>query len=274
MTKKSLNTPRAKFTDKPFVNGYTDIEKGNTVFTIGNSGENEDIWADNPPDYVKMRCKLSAKAAFPDVTISAGYRTTPSGQDFVMQKKLYDGSEISMNNIVSEVNIEFLECQTLDYQAPNFQSDCTIAQNELLKNPVIYRKVFQIQNISKRLPNYPDTSNEQSEIFTTKSEAHPFAGMYFTGIKLSNIQPYLFYVGTNLQTKPYVKIISAKEAIRENSVKICKDIDVDALSTLEDDICNGKVKFTTDETTYTSIFAQKDTLISDVFTILFKKVND
>ena len=57
-------------------------------------------------------------------------------------------------------------------------------------------------------------------------------------------------------------------------VEICKDVDISSLSTLEDDICNGKVKFTTDETTYTSIFAQKDTLISDVFTILFKKVND
>ena len=265
MTKKSLNAPRAKFTDKPFVNGYTDIEKGNAVFTTGNSEENEDIWADSPPDYMKMRCKLSAKAIFPDVTISAGYRTTPNGQDFVMQKKLYDSSEISMNNMVSEVDVEFFECQALD---------CQITQNELLKNPVFYRKIFQIQNISKRIPNYPDTSNEQSEIFTTRSDAYPFAGIYFTGIKLSNIQPCLFYVGTDLQTKPYVKIISTKEAIQENSIKISKDIDINSLSTLEDDICNGKVKFTTDETTYTSIFAQKDTLISDVFTILFKKVND
>ena len=264
MSRHLLNTPRARFVTEPFVNGYTDIEKEKAIFNIGNSEEDEDIFSKNLPEYLKMRCKLSAKSEFPNVTISAGYRTTPNGQDFLMRQKLYDGSQISMKGMVSEVCIEFLD----------FQNEYKIISEELGKTSIIYRKVFQIQNISKRIPNYPDISNQQSEIFMTKSDAHPFAGSYFTGIKLSEIQPYLFYIGTGVRTEPYLKIISAKDAIQSNMVEICKDVDISSLSTLEDDICNGKVHLKTEDFTYVSILAQKDTLISDIFTILFKKVND
>lgn len=263
MNRHLLATPRARFITEPFVNGYTDIEKENAIFNIGNSEEEEDLFSDNLPEYVKMRCKLSAKAEFPNVTISAGYRTTSNGKDFLMRQKIYDGREISMTGMVSEVCIEFLD----------FQHEYKIVSEELGKTPIIYRKFFQLQNVSKRIPNYPDISNQQSEIFMTKSDAHPFAGSYFQGIKLSEIQPYLFYLGTGVRTEPYVKIISAKEAIQNGVVKICNDIDTSSLSTLEDDICNGKVRFKSDDFIYVSILAQKDTLTSDIFTILFKKAS-
>lgn len=268
MSRYSIGTPRAKFITEPFVNGYTDIERERAIFTIGNSDENEDILADNLPEYIKIRCKLSAKVAFPNVTISAGYRKAPGGQDLMMQKKLYDGSEISMKGVVSEVDIEFLGF----YGEPEFAPKGLIPE-EFYKLPIIYKKIFQIQNVSRRIPNYPDIAHEQSEIFMTKSEAHPFAGTYFPGIKLLEIQPYLFYVGTGVRTEPYIKIISAKDAIQKEMVKICKDVDTNSLSTLEDDICNGKVKFNLDDFQYVSILAQKDTLTSDVFAILFKKNN-
>lgn len=264
MNRYSISTPRAKFVTEPFVNAYTDVEKKSAVFTIGNSDENEDIFGDNLPEYVRMRCKLLTKTIFPNVTISAGYRTVPNGQDLIMHKKLYDGSEIPMKDMVSEVDIEFLD----------FQSEFKITPNELFKEPIIYRKVFQIQNISKRIPNYPDSAHDQAQIFRTKSDAHPFAGTYFSGIKLSEIQPYLFYVGTGIKTEPYIKVISVKDALQKEIVKICSDIDVGSLSTLEDDICDEKVKFNVDDFTYASILAQKNTLTSDIFTILFKKIND
>jgi len=264
MNRRLLSSPRARFLSEPFVNGYTDIEKENATFSIGNSEENEDIFFENAPEYLKMRCKLSAKSEFPDVKISAGYRTTSNGEDFLMNKKLYDGSQIAMNGMVSEVCIEFLDIQT----------DCKIISEELAKIAVIYRKRFKLQTVSKRIPNYPDRLNQQSGIFMTKSDAHPFAGCYFSGIKLSEIQPYLFYVGTDVRTEPYLKIISAKEAIQSNLVRISKDVDTSSLSTLEDDVCNGEVRFKANEFTYMSILSQKDTLTSDIFTILFKKIND
>ncbi len=264
MNRHSLSVPRAKWVTEPFVNGYTDIEKENAIFSIGDSEENENIFFENAPEYLKMRCKLSTKAEFPDVKISAGYRTTPNGKDFLMQKKLYDGSQISMKGMVSEVCIEFLD----------LHNECKIISEELSKLSIIYRKFFQLQKVSKRIPNYPDIANKQGEIFMTKSDAHPFAGCYFPGIKLSEIQPYLFYVGTGVRSDPYIKIISAKEAIQSDVVRICKDVDISSISTLEDDVCNGKVRFKVDEFKYVSIFAQKNTLTSDVFTILFKKIND
>ena len=187
MSRSYVKIPRTSFVSKPFVNGYTDIDKCNTVFVIGNSDETENIFEETAPEYIKMRCMLTSRAVFPDITISAGYRTSPSGQDLAMQKKLYDGSEISMKNMVSEVNIEFLD----------FQSEKNVDTTIFIKNPVIFKKMFTIQNMSKRIPNYPDKTNEQSEIFMTKSDAHLFAGEYYPGIKLSDIQPYLFYVGTD-----------------------------------------------------------------------------
>ena len=261
MSKSYIKIPRTNFLSKPFVNGYTDIDKHNTVFVIGGSDAAESIFEDTVPEYIKMRCRLTSKAVFPDVTISAGYRTFPSGQDLVMQKKLYDGSEISMKNMVSEVDIEFLD----------FPVETGLEKTIFGKNPVIFKKVFTIQNISKRIPNYPDNANEQSEIFMTKSDAHFFAGMYYSGIKISDIQPCLFYVGTNARAEPYLRVISAKNAIQTQLVEISKDIDVGTLSTLEDDICNGAVKFVTQNHCYCSISAQKTTLTSNVFTILFQK---
>ena len=261
MSRSYVKIPRTSFVSKPFVNGYTDIDKYNTVFVIGNSDETENIFEETAPEYIKMRCKLISRAAFPDITISAGYRTSPNGQDLVMQKKLYDGSEILMKNMVSEVDIEFLD----------FQSEKNVDKTIFIKNPVIFKKMFKIQNVSKRIPNYPDKTNEQSEIFMTKSDAHLFAGEYYPGIKLSDIQPYLFYVGTDARTEPYLRVISARDALQTQKVKISKDIVIGLLSTLEDDICNGAVKFVLHNYNYYSISAQKNTLTSNIFAILFRR---
>ena len=258
---KKQNAPHARFFSSPFVNGYTDIEKEIAVFTIGSSEVSEDIFEKNLPEYIHALCKLSAKSEFPNVTISAGYRTSPSGKTFVMEKKLYDNSEISMKDMVSEISIEFV---CLEDKSENLK-------NILPEDPIIYRKTFQIQNASKRIPNYPSQSEGQSGIFVTKSEAHPFAGAYFNGISLHDIQPYLFYVGTNPRGEPYIKSISATEALQTGKVDISKEINSNQLSTLEDNICNGDIQIELDGTTYRSLYATKQTLTSNVFSISFKR---
>lgn len=258
---KKQNAPHARFFSSPFVNGYTDIEKETAVFTIGSSEVSEDIFEKNLPEYIHALCKLSAKSEFPNVTISAGYRTSPSGKTFVMEKKLYDNSEISMKGMVSEISIEFI---CLENRPGNLK-------NILPEDPIIYRKTFQIQNTSRRIPNYPSQQEGQSGIFVTKSEAHLFAGSYFDGISLHDIQPYLFYVGTNPRGEPYVKSISATEALQSGKVNISKEIITSHLSTLEDDICNGNIRIEFDGTAYHSLYATKQTLTSNVFSISFKK---
>lgn len=259
---KRQNTPHAKYTTLPFVNGFTDIEKENSTLIIGLSTKDDDIF-NNTPEYVSVICKISVRSDFPDVTISAGYRTSPSGSDLLMKKKLYDNSEISMKNMISEIDIEFVNWQTNPESLEFFH----------LETPLLYRKTFKIQNVSKRIPNYPDNSEEQSGIFMTKSEAHPFAGFYFDGIRLSDIQPYLFYIGTDFRTTPYIKVISAQEALRSHKIKLHSEITDEMLSTLEDDIFNGKLRFELGGTKYRSIFAQKNTLTSNLFQVSFKKEN-
>ena len=258
---KTIKSPNSRFRNIPFVNGYTDIEKTNNVFVIGNSDCEETIFGDNIPDHIEMLCKLSAKSMFPNVIITAGYRITPDGQDYTMQKNLYNGKDVNIKNIISEVDIEFIDIITHEKYLK-----CNLSQNQ-----VIYRKYFQIQNKSKRLPNYPDLANHQSEIFMTKSDAYCFAGVYFDGVKLSDIQQYLFYVGTDINSKPYIKVISAQDFMHKNLGNIDKSIDIESLSSLEDDICDGKIKIIIGDIEYHSISAIKNTFMSNIFSIVLKK---
>ena len=257
---KRQNTPHIASAHPPFVSGFTDIERETSKFTIGESDIFEDLFGIEMPEYITALCKLSVKSNFPDVIISAGYRTDPGGSDLIMQKKLYDGSEISKKGLISEISIELIDLQTESLK------------NQIPKNSVIFTKRFQIQPVSRRIPNYPDNSEKQSGIFMTKSEAYPFAGLYFEGMKLSDIQPQLFYVGTDFRAKPYIKAIPAKEALQNDNIKICKDISIESLTSLEDDIYTGKAKIKLNDTEYESITSKKNTLISDIFTITFKKI--
>lgn len=264
---KKQNSPRASFSNSPFVNGFTDIEKENLDLTIGSSEEFEDLFSDDAPQYLKLICKLSAKSEFPNITISAGYKITDDGELQMMHKNLYDESEISMNGIVSEVAIEFLDFHH------DFQNAGKYFKNQLLENPVIYKKTFPKQTASKRIDNFLDDLMEQNGIIHTKSKAHFFGGSYFSGIKFSDIQPYLFYVGTGLQATEYIKTISAKEVLQSGKVKLSPEISSDSLSTLEDDICNGVLELNFDNEIYKSVIATKETLTSNVFQILFRKEN-
>ena len=264
---KKQTSPRAAFSNAPFVNGFTDIEKENLDLVIGSSDEFENLFSYESPEYIKLICKLSVKSEFPNVTISAGYKVTEDGELQMMQKNLYDGSEISMNSVISEIEIEFLD----------FQQDFGIVKKSwkdlLIESPVIYKKEFPKQTISRRIDNFIDNSVEQNGTIHTKSKAHFFGGSYFGGIKFSDIQPYLFYVGTGLQAEEYINIISAKEVFQNGKVKLSPEIQIDSLSTLEDDICNGTLKLNLDDEIYKSVIAIKETLTSNVFQILFKKEN-
>lgn len=256
---KKQNSPHARFSTIPFVNGFTDIETENTTFTIGSSQESENIFRGKLPDYIQIHCKLLSKAEFPDTTISAGYRITPNGENLIMHKKLYNGSEVSLKGVVSEVIIEFIgtDMETKNLYVP--------------ENPIIYRKIFSVQSNSMRIANYPEKKSEQREIFTTRSEAHNFAGHYYDGIKFSDIQPSLFFVGTDERSTPYLRVVTAREAIQNDRITISNEVSPSSLSTLEDDVCNGLIKINIDGTAYSSISAKKETLTSNIFVLHFKK---
>ena len=255
-----LKPPHSSYFSKPLTSSYTAIEYADAEFIIGETERQDDIFEDPMPDQITAICKLNVRSEFPDVLITAGYKATPGGPILQMAKKIYDGSELNNGNLISEISIEFL----------NSQSDIILHKSPS-KNSLIYTKKFPIQAISKRIPNYPDTTNSSSGILMTKTEAYPFAGLYFPGIALSEIQPQLFYLGTGLESKPYIKSISAREAFRNPGVKICKEVSQESISSLEDDITEKKVKIILNDVEYSSLSAKKTTLNSDVFTILFEK---
>jgi hypothetical protein len=264
---KKYNSPKAKFSSDPFVDGFIGIEKENTDITIGNSEKLDNIFFDENQEYLKLLCSISSKSDFGDVTISARYKEKEDEGIKMMSYKLYDGSNIDMNGLVSEISIEFREV------IPEFGDFRSPWEDFLVKNKVIYTKEFQTQKLSKNIENFIDYDLEETSIIHTKSKAHFFAGSYFKGIKFSNIQQYLFYIGTGRQADPYISIIPAHEVCQLKKIKLNSDVSIESLSTLEDDICDGKVSITFPDSraTYKSVMVAKNTLTSDVFQILFKR---
>ncbi|MDR2666506.1 MAG: hypothetical protein LBB34_00080 [Holosporales bacterium] len=266
---KKQNLPKAKFASDPFVSGFTDIEYENANLIIGESKKTDNIFSCEYPEYIRMLCSITYKTEFPNTAITARYKVTHDGDLKTMSYNLYDNSRINMNGFVSEVVIEFNELQ------PNSDFVKKSWQEFLTANKILYRKKFGLQLSSRNIENFIDDSSEQSGIIHTKSKAHLFAGSYFKGIKFSDIQQYLFFVGTGRGATEYISIIPAKDVLQTGKVKLDSSIPVISLATLEDDICNGNLEITFDmDTKYRSILAEKSTLTSDIFQILFKREGD
>lgn len=242
---KHIIKPRAKLFSAPFINGYIDIEMENSGLTIGTSEELEDIFVANYPEYLTILCNFEYKTELPDITISAGYKITPEGEEKLMRYKIYDGKALPLDKIISEISIRFLDF------LGNYNN--LAWKNELLSAPIIYQKSFQTQTSSKRVDNFLDPNMPQDGIIHTKTKAHYFGGFYFKGINLSDIQPCLFFLGTGLQAKEYIKLITAKEALQDNVVKLDPQIEKHTLTTLKDDIADGKVKLRFQEQAYKSV---------------------
>ncbi|MDR0695850.1 MAG: hypothetical protein LBF56_03760 [Holosporales bacterium] len=270
---KKRNIPKrnsvvGRFQGEPFVAGFTDIEKDDINIVIGENEEMDDPCLANEecPGF-RLLCALLPKSDFQDVAISARYKERTSDKETkTMSYKLYDGSSIKMNGFVSEIAIEFSDV------VPEFGKLNDQSLNFLMENKTIYRKTFQVQTSSKNIENFVDEDMEASSIIHTKSRAHCFAGSYFKGVKFSDIQQYLFYVGTGYRAEPYISVIKASEIIQTKKAKLNHDITVDSLSTLEDDICDGKILIEfPDGSAYQSICSAKDTLVSNICQISFKR---
>lgn len=261
--KKYIKKPKTKLFGSPFVNGFTDIETENSDLIIGSSEKFEDIFTTNFPEYLKIICEIEHKAEFPNITISAGYKITDDGERKLIEYNIYDGKILPMDKVVSEISIKFLDFSN-DYNNLTWK-------NELLSNPIIYQKRFKLQNKSRRIDNFLDKSMEQSGILHTKSKAHYFGGNYFNGIKLSDIQPCLFCLGTGIQGKEYIRLFTAKDILQNNLAELTPEIEKSDLTTLEDDICSGQLMLQFQDQIYKSIMATKETLLSKVLQILFRK---
>jgi hypothetical protein len=185
----------------------------------------------------------------------------------MMSFRPYSGENIRMNGFVSELIVRFREL------LPAEEIQIKPEWIEFLKsNPEIYTKNFRKQEVDAEIEGMPDQEYGSSDILHVKSRCHFFAGSYYPGIDLSDIQQYLFYVGTAIQAQEYIDIISAKELITSRVNSPARDVTPQALTTLVDDICDGKIEINfPDGTKYHSVLITKPTVISDIVHILFKK---
>ena len=266
---KNTQKLKLKYNNDPFTNGFAYVDKENTDITIGTSDKFDDLvfQDDEYPEVLTCLCKLVPIKDFAaDISIIARYRTTEEDDvDRVMNFKIYDGSSVNMNGFVSGIDIELV---AVLYENNNAPPD-TFEQT--LQNPKIYEKRFQTQQNSREIEVLEEQEFEETDVLHFKSGAHFFAGSYNKGINISEIQPYLFYVGTGFQTSEYIEIISARDLLNTNKVKLANGIKLSQLSTLEDDVSNGEIKISLTNIVYKSIAIKKNTLISDVCKIIFRK---
>jgi hypothetical protein len=213
-------------------------------------------------------CSISSQSEFGNVAISARYKEKSNGDVKTLSYNLYDGSAINMTGFVSSISVTAIDI------LPEFgmPTDSRL-QIYISENRVIYTKRFRTQTTPTTIENFVDRDSQETGIIHTKSKAHSFAGSYFSGIKLADIQPYLFYVGTGYQAKQYISVVSASDVVRLRKVSLAPGVSQDLLSTLEDDICNGKLLISLPDynTTYKSVSALKETVTSDIFQITFKR---
>lgn len=275
MKKQKLQQPKARFNSEPFINGFTDIDKENSDFIIGTSEKFENIFETDKkfPEYLKLLCKISAKSEFPDVSISAKYKTEndENEPENTMIYNLYDGSKINMKGLVSEININIYDI------VPDFGIVETEEIKEFVKsNPLIYTKKFETQKKSNEIENFRDyeSAYDESSLIHTKTRTHFFAGSFQKTMKISDIQQYFFYMGTGYQGEEFINLISSKDLLETQKVKPTPGIKLENLSTLEDDIMSGKIEINFDDENvkYQSISSIKTTLTSEIFQIIFKKI--
>ena len=252
--------PKAKFFSNPFVLGFIETDQENISFTIGKSLKNATFTnEDYFPEYIKCFCNIVPRMKFNNVTVETSYIDNSSGLEIPERFSIYSGEEIQMKGFVSE----------LDFECYEVLSDSKIPQeifDFLSSNKKIFTKKFVTQQVPKNIETFVDGNSGY------QSKAHFFAGSYFCGINLRNIEQYMFYVGIDAYQQKYINIISATELLNSTNIFPSDEIRIENLSNIKDDVLSGRLKLKiSDEIVYKAVDISKETLISDKCLVLFKK---
>lgn len=259
--------PRAKFTNIPYLPNKPGISE---EITSSPAVIPENIIIGNNTHYIDMLCSLQARSEFSPVTVSAKYRNEIGDELIQMNFNLYDNTCINLNGIVSHVDIFAKEIISSD--GVSRHNDIASLNSELFtqsyEQQVIYTKTFKITEKSQSVRTH-ETENYSG--IDTISDAYYFGGNYKPNKPLSDIQPYLFYLGHNYNGTQFINIISATEFLNtKNKLTPSFSVKFDELSTLQDDIVSGKLQIKVNDKLYKSIYASKDTLTTPVIIVRFK----
>ena len=267
-----MNKLKANFNNLPYNDSYTYIDKENTILQIGNSDYYEDIFRNTGEDlYIETICEMIPHYSFDtNIQVSMNYNNDNINQ--IVRYNLYDRSIISMENVVSSIDIILLDILNKNNINTNLNDDNfkTNINNHSINssenNNIIYTKFFGKQNKNICL----ETIEYETEYgINTISKAYMFGGSF----KPNDIQQYLFYIKHNYNERPYISLISSEDIINnKKDIQLASSINRENLSTLQDDIMNGKIVINLSNKKYKSIFYKKSTLISNKFNIIFKSI--
>jgi hypothetical protein len=180
---------------------------------------------------------------------------------------IYDGTSISLNGLVSEINIVYRD------SFPEVPEEwASFLQQQKSETP-LYSKKFHIQKGDDiHAEMHPDPRYEVTAYNHLVSDAYPIAGAYHKGIPLENIEQYFAYVGVGLQSSPYIDLISSRQLLSAKHLRIATGLKASQIGSLQDDVQGGKIEIIMpDETKYQSLNIVKDTVISDVCVLSFKR---
>jgi hypothetical protein len=245
-----------------------DIDTDLVNFTIGGAdGGAEDVFVDDEnPRYIKLLCELRALRNFPkEACIKSKYKEMPTSEEFSdIEYNVYDGKSVSLNGLVSEINIIYKD------SFPEVPEEWA---SFLQENSSVYSKKFYTQNGNIQAEMSVDPRYEMTVYNHLISEAYPIAGAHHKGIPIENIEQYFAHIGVGLQAKPYIDIISSKQLLNAKHLKVASGIKSSQITSLQDDILSGRIEITMpDETKYQSLNIVKDTVVSDICVISFRKV--
>lgn len=272
--KKSM---KLKYNGAPFISGFCDVEKEDINIEIGRSDVPDNLlFGDfDYPDQLTVLCDLDPIAEFDkDIQISAKYRISKDleknpDESFMMSRRLYDESSLKMKGVVSAIDIVFKSA------LGSFPEE----DKEYFKQyPSIYRKTFETQKSSREISTSLDTdfgscNDGITDIMHFQSKAYFFAGAYHDCLPVSEIQPYMFYMGTGFRAQEYIALISAKEYLNSQKVIPSNEITEEKLSSLVDDVAEGKVVLSIpDKFSYRSIDITKSTITSGLCKITFERI--
>ena len=258
---------KLKNNSAPFVNGFCDIYKNSTIFTIGESSAKDCFFEKDSkyPKKIVCNCAIVPVQLFDSsVSICAQHRKSYRTKEVVtMSFSLYDESCIDLAKFVSSVHIKLLDI----VGNSTFQE----IVNQYEESKIIYKKQFMIQEESKEVSVFLDKDLGQTNLIHIKSKAHYFAGLYSHEMSISDIAQQFFYIGTDTSNDEYIDIKSTKDCFADVDSEELEEIDRIHCATLTDDIYNGAIKFKTKNgLVYRSISASKPTFFSNIFQIEFK----
>lgn len=248
---------------------FFDIDKENSTFTIGSMSSDEDVFmSGDVPNYINIMCEINPIKDFnQSINISSTYQAMSGKPDSTKEfsRNIYDGSNIPVNGFVSSLDIVYRDILP-ETEIPGEWREF------LTENSKIYTKNFVVQRKNLKLQMSEDPKFETNIYNHLISNAYPYAGVYYKGISIEDIEQSFFYIGTELQAKEYINTISSKKLLSGSSLRLCPGIKGSDITSLQDDVSSGNIRITMpDKTVYQSICIKKNTVISNMCVITFRR---